>query len=54
MSALENATRFFHACERSEGWAGCESYVEPGASFEAQAGPLVEIHTVQDLSLIHI
>ena len=48
MSAFENATRFFHACERSEGWDGCQQYVEPGASFEAQAGPLVEIGTVQD------
>ncbi len=48
MSAFENATRFFHACEGWEGWKGCEPYVAPGASFEAQAGPLVEIDTVKD------
>lgn len=47
MSALENATRFFQACESSEGWEACQPYVEPGASFEAQAGPLVEIDTVE-------
>ncbi|NIW37606.1 MAG: hypothetical protein GWN02_15200 [Gemmatimonadetes bacterium] len=47
MSAFENATRFFHACESSEGWEACRPYVEPDASFEAQAGPLVEIDTVQ-------
>jgi len=47
MSAFENATRFFHACEGWEGWNGCEPYVAPGASFEAQAGPLAEIDTVK-------
>jgi predicted ester cyclase len=47
MSAFENATRFFHACESSEGWEGCRQYVEPDASFEAQAGPLVELDTVE-------
>jgi len=48
MSAFEKATRVFHACESSEGWKGCRRYVEPGASFEAQAGPLVEFDTVED------
>jgi len=48
MSPLENATRFFHACESSEGWEACQQYVEAGASFEAQAGPLTEIHSVRD------
>ena len=48
MSAFENATRVFHACESSEGWESCRQYVEPGASFEAQAGPLAEFDTVED------
>ena len=48
MSPFENATRFFHACESSEGWEACRQYVEPGASFEAQAGPLAEVATVED------
>jgi hypothetical protein len=47
MSALENATRFFHACESLEGWDGCQQYVAPGASFAAQSEPLVEVDTVQ-------
>ena len=48
MSAFENATRVFHACESSEGWEGCRQYVEPGVAFEAQAGPLAEFDTVED------
>jgi hypothetical protein len=48
MSAFENATRVFHACESSEGWEGCRQYVEPGATFEAQAGPLAEFGTVKE------
>lgn len=48
MSAFENATRFFHACESSKGWEACRQYAEPGASFEAQAGPVAEFDTVQD------
>lgn len=48
MSAFENAARVFHACESSAGWQACREYVEPDASFEAQAGPLVEVATVQD------
>lgn len=48
MSAFENATRFFHACESSEGWEACEPYVEPSASFEAQAGPVAEFDTPKE------
>jgi len=47
MSAFENATRVFHACESSKGWDPCREYVEDGASFECQAGPLAEVNTVQ-------
>ncbi|MFW6010629.1 MAG: hypothetical protein ACOC83_06960 [Gemmatimonadota bacterium] len=48
MTAFENAARVFHACESSEGWDACLEYAEPDAAFEAQAGPLVEIRTVED------
>ncbi len=47
MSAFENATRFFHACESSEGWDACRQFVEPGASFEAQAGPVADFDKAQ-------
>lgn len=48
MTAFENAARFFHACESSEGWEACRQYVEPNASFESQAGPVAEFETVRD------
>lgn len=47
MNPFENATRFFHACESLEGWSGCRNYVAPGATFEAQCEPLVEVDTVE-------
>ena len=47
MSAFENATRFFHACEGLEGWPGCQSLVADGAGFVAQSEPLVDISTVE-------
>ncbi len=47
MTAFQNATDFFHACESLRGWAGCEPYVAPGASFSAQSEPLADIDTVQ-------
>lgn len=48
MSAFENATRFFHSCESSEGWEACRQYVEPGATFEAQAGPVAAFDKVRE------
>ena len=48
MSAFEQATAFFHACESLQGWDGCHSYVAEIASFKAQCEPLVNITTVQD------
>ena len=48
MSAFENATRFFHACESAAGWDQCEPFVEPDASFSAQCEPLVDIKTLKD------
>lgn len=47
MSAFENATKFFHACESLQGWAGCEDYVASGATFEAQSEPLTDITSVE-------
>jgi hypothetical protein len=47
MSAFENATKFFHACETLTGWDGCKSYVVPSATFTAQCEPLVDVKTVQ-------
>lgn len=47
MSAFENATSFFHACEGLQGWDGCRQYTAPSASFVGQCEPLVEIDTVQ-------
>lgn len=50
MSAVENATKFFQACEAPEGWAGCSKYVASGATFLAQSEPLVEVTTVEAYS----
>jgi hypothetical protein len=47
MSAFENATKFFHACESLKGWDGCQQYVAPGAPFSAQSEPLVDVKTVE-------
>ena len=47
MSAYENATAFFHACEGLQGWAGCQQYVAEGAGFIAQSEPLVDIDSVE-------
>ena len=47
MTALENATKFFHACETLQGWDGCKEYVASGATFNAQCEPLVDVKTVE-------
>ena len=47
MSAFENATHFFHACDSLEGWGGCSQYVAPDAPFSAQSEPLVDANTVE-------
>ena len=48
MSAFDNGTRFFHACEGLEGWAGCQQYVADGATFTAQSEPLADVTSVED------
>lgn len=45
---LENAKQFFESCETGKGWAGCESYCHPGATFSAQTAVLSGINTVQE------
>lgn len=47
MSAFENASKFFVACETSKGWAGCKPYVAQGATFAAQSEPLTDVKTVE-------
>jgi len=43
MSAFDNATSFFHACESLKGWDGCKQYVGADAPFSAQSEPLVDV-----------
>ena len=47
MNAFDTAKRFFDACERPAGWAGCREFVEPGATFSAQSEPLADVTTVE-------
>ena len=47
MSAFDNATKFFHACDSAKGWEACKQYVADAAVFSAQSEPLVDIKTVQ-------
>lgn len=42
----ETAHDFFDACETGKGWAGCQAYCTPDASFAAQAEPLADIRTL--------
>ena len=48
MTAYDNATAFFHACEGLQGWAGCEALVAENAAFTAQSEPIADIDTVRD------
>ena len=50
MSSFTNAEKFFHACESMKGWSACKDYVADNASFNCQAGPLVEVTTVEAYS----
>ena len=48
MTAItEVADTFFVACETGKGWDGCRAYCNPGATFSAQAEPLLEVRTLQ-------
>jgi predicted ester cyclase len=43
----ETAQRFFDACETGKGWAGCQQYCHPAATFSAQVGRLQGVETLQ-------
>lgn len=48
MSAIrETAEKFFDACETGKGWAGCQQYCHPDATFSAQAGALAGVNTLE-------
>lgn len=47
---LERAKLFFDACETGQGWAGCEAYCHPGATFSAQATALADVDTLEAYS----
>ena len=47
-SMKETAERFFDACETGKGWAGCQQYCHPGATFSAQAGALTGVDTLEE------
>ena len=42
----ETAEAFFHACETGKGWATCQRFCAPDATFSAQAEPLVDVKTL--------
>lgn len=46
-SIADTAAAFFEACETGRGWAGCQAYCLPDASFAAQAEPLADLRTLQ-------
>jgi predicted ester cyclase len=41
------AEEFFAACETGKGWAACRAYCTPGATFAAQAEPLLDVKTLE-------
>ena len=43
----ETAQRFFDACETGKGWAVCQQYCHPGATFSGQVGALAGVETLQ-------
>jgi steroid delta-isomerase-like uncharacterized protein len=43
----EIARQFFDACETGKGWAVCQEFCKPEATFSAQAEPLLETRTLQ-------
>jgi steroid delta-isomerase-like uncharacterized protein len=46
-SRTEVARAFYDACETGKGWDVCQQYCAPDATFEAQAEPLADVHTLQ-------
>jgi predicted ester cyclase len=46
-SIADTAAHFFDACETGQGWAGCEQYCHPGATFTAQVDTLAGMDTLE-------
>ena len=46
-SMKDTAARFFDACESGKGWAGCQQYCQPNATFSAQADALSGVTTLE-------
>ena len=42
------AEAFFEACETGKGWDTCRTYCAPGATFSAQAEPLLGVKTLAE------
>lgn len=48
MSAMrERAELFFKACDEGKGWAVCQEFCHPDATFSVQADALAEIKTIE-------
>ena len=46
-SIKDTAAQFFEACETGKGWAGCQQYCQPSATFSAQADALSGVTTLE-------
>jgi predicted ester cyclase len=47
MDIRDVASQFFDACETGKGWAACQQYAHPGATFSAQAGALAKVTSLE-------
>ena len=47
MTIRETAQNFFDACETGKGWAGCQQYCHPNATFSSQTGALAGVQTLE-------
>jgi predicted ester cyclase len=43
----QTAEQFFETCEIGKGWAGCQQYCHPDATFAAQADALANVTTLE-------
>lgn len=48
MAIGDDALAFFDACESGKGWAVCQQWCAPDASFSAQCNSLAEMTTLED------
>ena len=46
-SIRDTAEQFFEACETGKGWAGCQQYCHPGATFAAQVDTLANVDSLE-------